>query len=371
MEQFFTSLSKRQTDPAADQPGLRRLGRGPGVRSPRRRRGRAAQAPRRRGCCRFPATSACPLLVQEIKRLFTQRRRQLASADPKRLAELLAKERPAMVEVMLKALPADLANAVRASLPPLPKVQTVRDVKPEILSIMRWKLEEALKQKGAAGRHLPLHRPARRCSRASCSPSATAWARACSPPPWPGSPTADRETFLGKLPPDQRALAAKAAEAGKAKRLTESDAAAAARAPRRGGEPLAAACAAPARSASPARPSPRRPSSPSAWSSATRADLGKALARWVREEKNRPVKADGGRMDIVEQMERLAQGRHHRSPGAPAAAHAPAGAGAGAAGDAAALAAGPRARESGRAAARSGAPPVAGARPDPGRPARG
>jgi hypothetical protein len=36
-------------------------------------------------------------------------------------------------------------------------------------------------------------------------------------------------------------------------------------------------------------------------------DLGKLLVRWVKEERGRPVKADGGRLDIVEQLERLAQ----------------------------------------------------------------
>ncbi len=36
-------------------------------------------------------------------------------------------------------------------------------------------------------------------------------------------------------------------------------------------------------------------------------DLGKVLGRWLKEERNRPVKGDGGRVDIVEQMERLAQ----------------------------------------------------------------
>jgi hypothetical protein len=36
-------------------------------------------------------------------------------------------------------------------------------------------------------------------------------------------------------------------------------------------------------------------------------ELGRLFGQWLREEKGRPIKADGGRIDIVEQLERLAQ----------------------------------------------------------------
>ena len=36
-------------------------------------------------------------------------------------------------------------------------------------------------------------------------------------------------------------------------------------------------------------------------------EFGKLLIRWTREERNKAVRGDGGRLDIVEQMERLAQ----------------------------------------------------------------
>src|SRR5262249_42815706 len=94
----------------------------------------------------IPRDKRIPLLVQEIKRLFTQRRKSLGSADPKKLAEVLAAERPVLVEVVLKALPVTLADAVRQNLPSREVVKLRHEVRPEILSIVRWKLEDALKQ---------------------------------------------------------------------------------------------------------------------------------------------------------------------------------------------------------------------------------
>src|SRR5688500_865548 len=90
-----------------------------------------------------PRDKRIPLLVQEIKRLVTARRGQLWAADPGRLAALLKQERPGLVEVVLRALPASLADPVREVLPPQ-KVQLQREVKPEVLNIIRWKLEEML-----------------------------------------------------------------------------------------------------------------------------------------------------------------------------------------------------------------------------------
>src|SRR5581483_10904896 len=66
----------------------------------------------------IPRDKRIPLVVQEIKKLVTLRRKSLASADPKRLAEALSNERASLIEVVLKALPSTLADAVRAELPP-------------------------------------------------------------------------------------------------------------------------------------------------------------------------------------------------------------------------------------------------------------
>jgi flagellar motor switch protein FliG len=171
----------------------------------------------------IPRDKRIPLVIQEIKRIVTARRRQLANADPKRLAVLLSKERGALVEVILRALPSDLADACRAELGPRPTVKINREVRPEILSIVRWKLEEGLKQ-GApqVGTFrftdllmMPQREVLSICDRMGARVLATAVA---------GLSDEGRDEFFAKLPPDQRSLATKAAEAGKARRLSEADA---------------------------------------------------------------------------------------------------------------------------------------------------
>ncbi|HEX4621639.1 MAG TPA: hypothetical protein VH208_08735, partial [Myxococcaceae bacterium] len=85
----------------------------------------------------IPREKRIPLLVNEIKKLITARRGALWGADPERLTALLQKERPALTEVVLRALPAVLAEQIRKKLPPM-KVKLTRDVRPEILNIIRW-----------------------------------------------------------------------------------------------------------------------------------------------------------------------------------------------------------------------------------------
>src|SRR5882762_7881324 len=68
---------------------------------------------RAKGLLEIPRDKRIPVLVGEIKRLITARRKQLGSADPVRLAKVLAGERSALVEVVLKALPSTIADAVR------------------------------------------------------------------------------------------------------------------------------------------------------------------------------------------------------------------------------------------------------------------
>src|SRR4051812_2062218 len=101
---------------------------------------------RAKGLLEIPRDKRIPLLVQEIKRLITMRRRQLGSADPVRLAKVLGGERAALVEVVLRALPSPIADAVRHDLPPQrAPVKLKREVRQDVLSIIRWKLEDALK----------------------------------------------------------------------------------------------------------------------------------------------------------------------------------------------------------------------------------
>src|SRR4051812_1390044 len=78
----------------------------------------------------IPRERRIQLLVQELKRLVTARRRQLGSADPVRLGALLYNERGALVEVVLRALPATVAAEVREHLPRR-EVRVRREVKPE------------------------------------------------------------------------------------------------------------------------------------------------------------------------------------------------------------------------------------------------
>ncbi len=200
MEQFFTSLSKRQTMLLLTALSF---GGGDAIAAFEHLLPEEEELLKHRaqGLLQIPRDRRVPLLVQEIKRLFTQRRRVLAAADPARLAELLSRERPAMVEVMLRALPSELADAVRARLPGgPPRVTLSKEVKPEVLSIIRWKLEEAMKKRQpqvGTFRFTDLLTLQQRevmaiCDRMGARVLATAIA---------GLPDEDREAFLTSLPP--------------------------------------------------------------------------------------------------------------------------------------------------------------------------
>ncbi|MCC6334691.1 MAG: hypothetical protein IT380_12000 [Myxococcales bacterium] len=304
VEQFFTSLSKRQTMllltslAFGSSEALEAYGH-LAIEEEELLRHRA------KALLQIPRDKRVSLLVQEIKRLVTQRRRQLASVDPKRLATVLKKERGALTEVVLSALPSDLADAARAELGGKQHLKLKHEVKPDILSIVRWKLEEAVKQ-GAPQvgtfRFTDLLTLQQRellavCDRMGARVLATAVA---------GLPDEARTEWLGKLPPDQRALAVRAAEAGASRRLTEKDAKlvldmhGAIENPSQGlrsagAQRIARACVA------------QSPEFAQRMIERHQNELGRLLQRWVREERGKPIRGDGGRLDIVEQLERLAQ----------------------------------------------------------------
>ena len=304
VEQFFTSLSKRQTMLLLTSLAF---GSSEALEAYEHLAIEEEELLRHRATAllQIPRDKRIPLLVQEIKRLVTQRRRQLGSADPKRLAAVLKKERGALTEVVLSALPGDLADAVRTELGGRPALKLKREVKPDILSIVRWKLEDALKQ-GAPQvgtfRFTDLLALQQRellavCDRMGARVLATAIA---------GLPDEPRAEWLGKLPPDQRALATRAAESGAARRLTEKDARlvldmhGAIDNPSQGmrsagAQRIARACIA------------QSPEFAQRMVERHQNEFGRLLQRWVREERSRPVRGDGGRLDIVEQLERLAQ----------------------------------------------------------------
>ena len=253
----------------------------------------------------IPREKRIPLLVQEIKRLVKDRRGQLWSADPERLAGLLKRERLAVVEVVLRALPATLADAVRSHLPSTGRVKLTREVRPQVLDIVRWKLEELLSQQSSP--HVPfkftdvLLLQTRElltvCDRLGARVLGPALA---------GVPDEEREPAFAALPPHMRQLAVRAVSANAPRKLADEEAksqleqyggiqslAAAIRGA--GVHRLARACVA------------QSPEFAARLLEKHRGDIGLTLMKWVREERSKPTtRGDGGRTDIVTDLERLA-----------------------------------------------------------------
>ncbi|MGA9525210.1 MAG: hypothetical protein WBV82_27365, partial [Myxococcaceae bacterium] len=253
---------------------------------------------------KIPREKRIPLLVQEIKRLVTARRGLIAMADPERVAQVLSKERPALVEVLLRALPAGTAEAVRLRMPQLPRVKLVRDVKPEVLNILRWRLEEALAQGGP--RRPPfkfsdlLLLRSRDLVTVADRLGARALAQAIAALPDP-----DRQAFLAKLRPDQRQVAQKQVEAALSRALLEED-----------GRKLLAAHGGDVDPAEAIRSAGTQRLARAAIAQspefATRlvernpCAFGQLLQKWIREERPKVTgRVDGGRTDVVTELERL------------------------------------------------------------------
>ena len=253
----------------------------------------------------IPRDKRIPLMVQEIKRLVKDRRGQLWSADPERLAGLLKRERAALVEVVLRALPAQLADAVRSHLPNAGKVKLTREVRPQVLDIVRWKLEERLSRESSA--HVPFkftdvlllqtRELLTMCDRLGARVLGPALA---------GIPDAAREPAFAVLPPHLRQLATRAVTANAPRKLAEEDARA--QLEQYGGlDSLASAI----RSAGVHRLARASVAQSAEFASRLvekhRSEFGQVLAKWVREERAKPTtRGDGGRTDIVTDLERLA-----------------------------------------------------------------
>ncbi len=253
---------------------------------------------------KIPREKRIPLLVQEIKRLVTTRRNQGWAADPEALARVLQKERPALVEVVLRALPQGTAQAVRGLLPQAAQAKLVREVKPQILNLVRWRLEEAV----GAGRKpgfkfsdlllLKSRELLTVCDRLGVRALAQAMA---------GLPSAEREELFNKLGPDLRPLAVRASQAAAQRPLSEGDARsliamhAGDREPSdavrsAGAQRLARACLAQSPEFA-ARIVERHPGA-----------MGQLLVRWIREERPKVNgRIDGGRADVVAELDRLEQ----------------------------------------------------------------
>jgi hypothetical protein len=253
-----------------------------------------------------PREQRIPFIVQELKRLVTQRRKQLGNADPEQLAAALRHERPVMIEVVMRSLPADLAQATRMALSVTKPIELLREVRPEIQTIIRTRLEDVLRARTppvGVFRFSDIMTLQQRevlaiGDRMGARVLATAIA---------GLADEAREAFFAALPPDQRQLAARAAEAGKVKRLTEDDARLVLDIHGGNESPTAGMRSAGAQRLVRAAVA-QSPEFASRFVDRHQGgELGKALSRWLKDERHKPVKGDGGRMDIVEQMERLAQ----------------------------------------------------------------
>ncbi|MEN9797039.1 MAG: hypothetical protein RL653_735, partial [Pseudomonadota bacterium] len=169
----------------------------------------------------IPRERRVPLLVQEIKKLVTARRSHLWSAEPEALARMLEKERPALRELILRALPVALADAVRLHLPAV-AVEVREEVSPGVLGVIRWKLEGLL-QEASAGTlwkfsDLLMLKPRELytlADRQGCRALATAFAALLAE---------EQAQLLGTLPPEISQLAQRAIAAAAGRELPQADA---------------------------------------------------------------------------------------------------------------------------------------------------
>lgn len=92
-----------------------------------------------------PRDRRVPFLVQEIKRLVVGRKGggELRGASAEQVIALLREERPSLAAVVLRALPGPLAEPVREELG-LQSRKALREVKPEVLAVLRFHLERRL-----------------------------------------------------------------------------------------------------------------------------------------------------------------------------------------------------------------------------------
>jgi len=304
LDQFFTSLSKRQTMMLltaitfGGQEGVDALEHLPEDEA-------ELLQHRAQEILQIPREKRIPLLVQEIKRLVKDRRGHLWSAEPERLARLLKRERVAVVEVVLRALPATLADAVRSHLPSTSKVRFTREVRPQVLDIVRWKLEELLARESSPHVQFKFTDVLLLQTRELLTVCDRLGARVLGPA-LAGLPDEEREPAFTALPPHMRQLATRAVSANAPRKL-EADEAKAQLEQYGGVESLAAAI----RGAGVHRLA-RACVAQSAEFAARllekhRGELGQTLVKWVREERSKPTsRGDGGRTDIVTDLERLA-----------------------------------------------------------------
>ncbi|MBS2032832.1 MAG: hypothetical protein JST54_33470 [Deltaproteobacteria bacterium] len=253
-----------------------------------------------------PREKRIPFLVQEIKRLVMGRKGgDLRGADPRQVVEALRGERPALAEVILRALPAQLADQVRNELPPA-KVKLTREVRPEILQVIRWHFERQL-QKLAPRQAGFLFPDVHNLSAKDLLTLADHLGADELGPALAGLEPAARDELLKGFSAEQRALAAKVAGSSAARRLPGPEAEAMVKdyvgedprhAVRRAGlRRLVRACLA------------ESPEFASRLAERHRDELGRMLIGGIRAERvhGRPKNGERLKVDVVARLEHLAE----------------------------------------------------------------
>jgi hypothetical protein len=255
----------------------------------------------------IPREQRIPLLVQEIKRLVTAKRGYLWASDPQKLAKVLKGERQALVEVLLRALPASVAEEVRQHLPPSrQKLKLKRDVRSDVLNVVRWKLEEVLARtvspkvtlRFADVLVLQSRELLTLCDRIGAKGLSSAVA---------GLAEEEREAFLAALPPDLKSLVTRAMEAAPTRKLSPKDAQDLIHHHANGKGPVEAIRNAGAHKLSRACLA-QSPEFAGRVLDRHKGELGSLLHKWVRAEraKGQP-RGDAGRAEVVFELEKLAE----------------------------------------------------------------
>ncbi len=167
-----------------------------------------------------PREQRIPFLVGEIKRFIASRNAdQLRAADPQRVADALAKERPAIKEVVLRALPSSLARDVRDALVQ-PVVELKKEIRPDLLAVIRWRFEQQLAELMPQRSSFAITDLVLVPSRDLGTLCDVLGARALAPLV-AALPTPERDALLSALAPDQRQLVTRAFSAGASLRRTD------------------------------------------------------------------------------------------------------------------------------------------------------
>jgi hypothetical protein len=253
-----------------------------------------------------PREKRIPFLVQEMKRLVMGRKGgDLRGADPEQVVQALRGERPALAEVILRALPAQLAEGVRNELPPA-RVKLAHAVKPEILQVIRWHFERRLQQLTPQQASFLFPDVLQLTAKDLLTLSDHLGADELGPA-LAGVEAPRREELLRTLTAEQRTLAAKASSASEARKLPVQEAAAALddlagddprHLVRRGGlRRLVRACLA------------ESPEFASRLAERHRDELGRLLVAAIRSERavGRSRHAERLKVEVVARMEALAQ----------------------------------------------------------------